>query len=382
MNTQFFNQTNTFSGNYRLPALETQRALLQNVKTSSASGACFKFDTTVEIGSPIYLYDQENRSATSKLNKASKKISKTSSTCDESPKRVSSRRHNKARNPWTPKEDQKLMELMKKYGQSWAMISSLMDGRTGKQVRDRFLNKLRPNIRCGDWSQREDEILVSLCKELGNRWSLIASHLPGRTEAQVKNRYYSSIKKRMNNDGSVNPVFDSKTNSENTTSFGSSPQENGFDSTSELDFVNVNNYGVNFANNTNVMTKNTYATEEENYSERVATQLPSPQSSSELNYDFTNMTYNEDEALFFTQMQRCGSFLVPMIDNDNHVDEAINQVANFFVESQTHGVQSDIDGFFAASNLEAKEDKLEQLSKRKAYLEMALANTLQEINYL
>jgi len=387
MNSQFFNQTainNNFPGNYRLPLIETQRVMQDNTKTSSASGACFNLDTIVEIGSPIYLFDQENRSNTSKLNKASKKISKASPASEDSPKKASSRRHNKARNPWTPKEDQKLVDLMKKYGQSWAMISSLMDGRTGKQVRDRFLNKLRPNIRCGDWSQREDEILVSLCKELGNRWSLIATHLPGRTEAQVKNRYYSSIKKRMQNDGTYNPIFDSKTSSESTTSFESTPQEgNGFEFNCELDFSNVNNCGVNFVNNNNVMSKVPCVAEEEDYSERTATQLPSPQSSSEYNYDLTNaVAYNEDEALFFTQMQRCGSFLLPVIENDNHVDDAINQVASYFVESQAHGVPSDIDGFFAGNNFEVKENKLEQLNKRKAYLEMALANTMNEINYL
>jgi len=261
------------------------------------------------------------------------------------------------------------------------MISSLMEGRTGKQVRDRFLNKLRPNIRCGDWNQREDEILISLCKELGNRWSLIATHLPGRTEAQVKNRFYSSIKKRIQNDGSFNPIFDSKTSSENTTSFGSSPQEdNGFDTSCDLDFTNVSNCGVNFTNNTNVMSKIPYSAEEENYSERVATQLPSPQTSSEYNYDLTNtISYPEEEALFFTQMQRCGSFLLP---SDNNVDDAITQVANYFVESQARGVHSDIDGFFAVNNFECKDSKLEQLNQKKAYLEIALANTLQEINYL
>jgi len=275
------------------------------------------------------------------------------------------------------------------------MISSLMEGRTGKQVRDRFLNKLRPNIRCGDWSQREDEILVSLCKELGNRWSLIATHLPGRTEAQVKNRYYSSIKKRMQNDGTFNPIFDSKTSSENTTSFNSSPQEdNGFEFSCELDFVNINNCGVNFNqvtynnNNNSNFTKASYVAEEENYSEKTATQLPSPQSSSEYNYDLTNsVSYNEDEALFFTQMQRCGSFLLPVIENDNHIDDAISKVANYFVENkQTQGVQSDIDAYFgentALNNFEFQDSRLEQLNQRKAYLEMALANTLQEINYL
>jgi len=384
MNCQLYSQNavnNTFCGAYRLPLIETQRVAQDNKKTSSASGACdlqFTLDTIVEIGSPIYLYDQENRSSTSKLNKASKKIAKALPVAQESPKRVSSKRHNKTRNPWTPKEDQKLVELMKKYGQSWAMISSLMDGRTGKQVRDRFLNKLRPNIRCGDWSQREDEILVSLCKEIGHRWSLIATHLPGRTEAQVKNRYYSSIKKRLGNDGTYTPSFDSKTNSENVTSFNSSPQQedNGFDLACELDFASLNNCDATFVNHdmiNNTMAKVSYVNESETYSERNTTQLPSPQNSSEYAYDPVNIVSYEDEGLFFTQMQRCGSFLLPVIENDHQVDY-----------HQTHG---DIDSFFAQSTQyapveEVKDVRLEQLNQRKAYLEMALANTLNEISQI
>jgi len=258
------------------------------------------------------------------------------------------------------------------------MISSLMDGRTGKQVRDRFLNKLRPNIRCGDWSQREDEILVSLCKEIGHRWSLIATHLPGRTEAQVKNRYYSSIKKRLGNDGTYTPSFDSKTNSENVTSFNSSPQQedNGFDLACELDFASLNNCDATFVNHdmiNNTMAKVSYVNESETYSERNTTQLPSPQNSSEYAYDPVNIVSYEDEGLFFTQMQRCGSFLLPVIENDHQVDY-----------HQTHG---DIDSFFAQSTQyapveEVKDVRLEQLNQRKAYLEMALANTLNEISQI
>lgn len=389
MNSQLYSQTamnNNFAGMYRLPPIETQR-MLQDKKTSSASGAGniqFCLDTIVEIGSPIYLYDQENRSNTSNLNKASKKITKAFPIAQETVKKASTKRHNKARNPWTPKEDLKLQELMKKYGQSWAMISSLMDGRTGKQVRDRFLNKLRPNIRCGDWSQKEDDILVSLCKEVGNRWSLIATHLPGRTEAQVKNRYYSCIKKRLEN----NSIFDSKTSSENATSFGSSPQEeNGFDGESELEFASLNNCGVAFNNqatfNSN-MTKIPFTTEED-YSERNTTQLPSPQSSSECSFDPINtIAYDDEETLFLNQMQRCGSFIVPVVENDHQLDDAITKVANYFVEN--NGFHTEIDSFFAENNFapvqEPSNERLDQLTKRKAYLESLLANTLQEINTL
>jgi len=344
-----------FAGNYRLPPIETQRMLLQDKKNSSASGACnlqFSLDTIVEIGSPIYLQDQENK--VSSLNKASKKISKSFAVCQESPKKTATRRHNKARNPWTPKEDHKLSELMKKYGQSWAMISSLMDGRTGKQVRDRYLNKLRPNIRCGDWSQREDEILVSMCKEVGNRWSLIATHLPGRTEAQVKNRFYSCIKKRLTNNGNS---IESSTNP-------SSPfDDNGFVSEAPAKYFN------------------------EDDSEYATTQLPSPQSGSESSYEPVNTISYEEDNLYFNQMQRCGSFVLPTIENENQVDDAITKVATYFAEnSHNHNFHSEIDSFFGENSFapreEVKDVRLDALSKRKAYLEMALANTLQEINTL
>jgi len=118
---------------------------------------------------------------------------------DESSQRLSNRHRNR-RNPWKPSEDMKLLELVKVYGECWAMISSKMSDRTGKQIRDRYLNILRPNLKKGEWSQNEDFLLVSLYYSFGHKWSLIAKHMPGRSEAQVKNRFYSHVKKRLNSE--------------------------------------------------------------------------------------------------------------------------------------------------------------------------------------
>ena len=101
------------------------------------------------------------------------------------------------RNPWQPEEDEQVLELVARYGQSWALIASLMKERSGKQIRDRYLNKLKPDINKGEWAQNEDDLLMSLCHQIGHKWSRIATYLPGRTEGQVKNRFYSHIKKRM-----------------------------------------------------------------------------------------------------------------------------------------------------------------------------------------
>lgn len=77
------------------------------------------------------------------------------------------------------------------------MISSKLPNRTGKQIRDRFLNILRPNLKKGEWTLQEDALLMGLSHKIGHKWSSIAKHMPGRSEAQVKNRFYSHIKKRL-----------------------------------------------------------------------------------------------------------------------------------------------------------------------------------------
>jgi len=101
------------------------------------------------------------------------------------------------RRAWQPHEDAKVIELVSKYGQSWALIASMMQGRTGKQIRDRYLNKLKPNIKKGDWTEEEDQLLIKLYEQMGHKWSKISTFLPGRTEGMVKNRFHSHIKKRL-----------------------------------------------------------------------------------------------------------------------------------------------------------------------------------------
>jgi len=160
------------------------------------------------------------------------------------------------RQPWQAYEDEQVIDLVNKHGQSWALISSMMEGRTGKQIRDRYLNKLRPDIKNDEWNNEEDQLLISLYHELGRKWSKIATHLPGRTEGQVKNRFYSHISKKLLNSedlehtievGNTTPPskLNSKTKNANT-SFGQSmstqacfskePKDKFFEEVANLDF--------------------------------------------------------------------------------------------------------------------------------------------------
>ena len=97
---------------------------------------------------------------------------------------------------WKAEEDLQLFNLYKEYGPKWSKIASLIPNRTGKQVRDRYLNTLRPDINHLDWTPEEQKKLESLYEQFGKKWCKIAEHLPGRTENQVKNKFYWEKKKK------------------------------------------------------------------------------------------------------------------------------------------------------------------------------------------
>ena len=62
---------------------------------------------------------------------------------------------------WTPDEDEMLKKLVKTHGaKHWGDICMKLDGRTGKQCRERWHNHLDPGIRKDPWTREEDECLM------------------------------------------------------------------------------------------------------------------------------------------------------------------------------------------------------------------------------
>lgn len=123
---------------------------------------------------------------------------------------------NVKKGPWSPDEDSKLKEYMHKYGTggNWLALPQKVGlKRCGKSCRLRWLNYLRPNLKHGGFSEKEDNIICSLYVSIGSRWSIIAAQLPGRTDNDIKNYWNTKLKKKLlekSKDHQTSPVTEAK----------------------------------------------------------------------------------------------------------------------------------------------------------------------------
>ncbi|XP_010518446.1 PREDICTED: transcription factor MYB12-like, partial [Camelina sativa] len=105
------------------------------------------------------------------------------------------------RGRWTAEEDQILSNYIQSNGEgSWRSLPKNAGlKRCGKSCRLRWINYLRSDLKRGNISPKEEELVVKLHSTLGNRWSLIASHLPGRTDNEIKNYWNSHLSRKLHN---------------------------------------------------------------------------------------------------------------------------------------------------------------------------------------
>lgn len=96
---------------------------------------------------------------------------------------------------WSPTEDDTLLALVNAQIKinplkiCWPEVSKGMGYRSCKQCRERWINHLDPNVKKGDWTAKEDEILLRIGEQFPAKWAKIARHIPGRTENTVKVRW-------------------------------------------------------------------------------------------------------------------------------------------------------------------------------------------------
>ncbi|KAF8042965.1 hypothetical protein BT93_A1332 [Corymbia citriodora subsp. variegata] len=108
---------------------------------------------------------------------------------------------------WSPEEDEKLLRHITEYGHGcWSSVPKQAGlQRCGKSCRLRWINYLRPDLKRGAFSQEEEDLIIELHADLGNKWSQIAAKLPGRTDNEIKNLWNSCLKKKLRQRG-IDPV--------------------------------------------------------------------------------------------------------------------------------------------------------------------------------
>jgi hypothetical protein len=101
---------------------------------------------------------------------------------------------------WTAAEDELLKNAVSDYGgRNWKKISECLDGRTDVQCLHRWQKVLRPGLIKGPWTKEEDDKVVELVGKYGVKsWSHIARELKGRLGKQCRERWYNHLSPDIN----------------------------------------------------------------------------------------------------------------------------------------------------------------------------------------
>ncbi|KAM0936171.1 putative transcription factor MYB-HB-like family [Dioscorea sansibarensis] len=101
--------------------------------------------------------------------------------------------------PWTPEEDITLVSYIQDHGPgNWRTIPANTGlKRCSKSCRLRWTNYLRPGIKRGNFTDREEKLIIHLQALLGNRWAAIAAYLPERTDNDIKNYWNTHLRKKL-----------------------------------------------------------------------------------------------------------------------------------------------------------------------------------------
>ena len=99
-----------------------------------------------------------------------------------------------SRSNFCPEEDSRLIKLIEQHGVgNWHFIAEMMPGRNVRQVKERWMNYLSPDVENSPWTAEEDAKIRQLVNEFGTRWSIICNFFDSRSVNDLKNRFYRFV---------------------------------------------------------------------------------------------------------------------------------------------------------------------------------------------
>lgn len=106
---------------------------------------------------------------------------------------------------WSKEDDVRLTEIMKKYKnpRDWEPIAKEHGcGKSAKECHERWIRYLKPGVRKGQWSDQEDAIVIEAvttsAEQPFTRWSDLAQRLPGRVGKQIRDRWVNHLNPNIN----------------------------------------------------------------------------------------------------------------------------------------------------------------------------------------
>ena len=111
--------------------------------------------------------------------------------------KAASAKPKKIRKLFSAEEDALLSRIMfEQPFTTWIAVAAQIPGRSARQCRDRWANYLSPENKNGPWTQDEDRLLADKFREFGPQWTTIAKFFDGRSENNVKNRWYTHLRNK------------------------------------------------------------------------------------------------------------------------------------------------------------------------------------------
>ena len=103
---------------------------------------------------------------------------------------------------WSREEDETLLRCVAQFGEhDWDTVAKYIPGRSNSKCRERYTNYIGPNVRKGNWTPEEDNMILQLQAQWKNKWAAIAKVGMGRAcEAGAEQRAHGERREESTQD--------------------------------------------------------------------------------------------------------------------------------------------------------------------------------------